>query len=129
MLTGAGLPLIATVVQPDDQKNRIIARRPFPASVKRPVPCGFHLKQPDPIHWNKNNSILFSIVSSVQKNAVFPLFATHFITPALEKHQHLVRLIFFCSFILLRFYVYSVDSFGFYDFLQPKRSRKINNLL
>jgi len=34
--------------------------------------------------------------------------------PSLERHQYLAKLIFFCSYMLLWFYVYSVNSFAFF---------------
>ena len=37
-------------------------------------------------------------------------------TQTLEKHQHLVRLIFFYSYMLLWFYVYSIDFLLFMTF-------------
>ena len=48
------------------------------------------------------------------------------IIQAQERHQYLAKLIFFYSYMLLWFYIYSVSSFAFYIFLQPKCNRKLS---
>ena len=42
-----------------------------------------------------------------------------------QTMQSIVRLIFFCGYMLLWFYVYSVNTVAFYDFLQPKCNLKL----
>lgn len=69
--------------------------------------------------------VLLSSQKIFIKCSIVRLHFHYVIIPSLEKHQHLVRLIFFYSYMLLWFYIYSVNSFAFYDFLQPKFNRKL----
>lgn len=60
--------------------------------------------------------VLLSSQKIFIKCSIVRLHFHYVITPSLEKHQHLVRLIFFYSYMLLWFYVYSINFLLFITF-------------